>query len=283
MGTPETVIVGIPCCHHTTRTLIFDAKGNLYVSCGSGSNVDPNSSHARIMRFSVGNIPQGGLNWTTGLLFADGLRNEVGLSFDAQDRLWGVENGVDDLYRADLGGDIHTNNPSEEVNLFDVPSKFYGYPYCWTEYDLPKFGKGRGSQWVHNNFINDGVHSDAWCSDTNNVVRPKWSMSAHQAPLDIQFYYGTQLPSFPPGGAFVALHGSWDRQPPAGYKIIYLSFDGGVPVGEVDVLKYNGNGAPWPNSVRPVNVVVKACGDAKECLFVTSDDSGEIIQISYIG
>jgi hypothetical protein len=48
-------------------------------------------------------------------IIADGLRNEVGLRFDANGQLWGVENGADDLYRADLGGDIHNDNPGEEI------------------------------------------------------------------------------------------------------------------------------------------------------------------------
>ena len=70
-------------------------------------------------------------------VFADGLRNEVGLAFDAGGRLWGVENSADNLRRSDLGGDIHNENPAEELNLL-VDGGFYGYPWCWTGGPKPR-------------------------------------------------------------------------------------------------------------------------------------------------
>ena len=65
-------------------------------------------------------------------LFAYGLRNETALSIDSKGRLWGAENGRDNLM---VGGDIHFDNPAEEVNLFDTarPGRNYGYPFCWSE------------------------------------------------------------------------------------------------------------------------------------------------------
>jgi len=281
----ETVITGVPCCHHVSRTILFDTPGFLYVESGSGSNVDPDPSHAQIRRFNVSTVPSGGISWNSGMVFGIGTRNEVGLTFDNTGRLWGVENGVDDLNRPDLGGDIHNTNPSEEVNLFETPGKFYGYPYCWSEYDLPVYGKGKGTQWVHPNFMNSPPYSDDWCQNTNNVVVPKWNLAAHQAPLDIKFYYGTSFPSKYQGGAFVALHGSWNRQPPLGFKIVYLTFQNGLPVAEEDFLRHNGAGAVWPNNVRPVNIAFTKCGynPSKDCMLVTSDTSNEIIQISFTG
>ena len=72
-----------------------------------------------------------------GEVFADGLRNEVGLGWSDATRkvLYGVENGMDNLYRADLGGDIHQDNPAEELNAFpiDQPGRHYGYPWCFSE------------------------------------------------------------------------------------------------------------------------------------------------------
>ena len=105
---------------HTTRTLAFDSDGKwLYVSIGSNGNVDADSSRSRIRRFDIsnwdGNQP---MIFNDGEIFADGLRNEVGLAFDSFGDLWGVENGADNLYRQDLGGDIHNDNPSEELNRF---------------------------------------------------------------------------------------------------------------------------------------------------------------------
>jgi glucose/arabinose dehydrogenase len=96
---------------HTTRTLAFDETGRLYISVGSGYNVDPNSFRSRIRRFDLAVDTSLPLDFQTGEVFADGLRNEVGLAFDRHGVLWGVENGPDNLKRSDLGGDIHNDNP----------------------------------------------------------------------------------------------------------------------------------------------------------------------------
>jgi glucose/arabinose dehydrogenase len=97
---------------HTTRTLIFDDLGRLYISVGSNGNVDPDSYRSRIRRFDLANsnvtFP---IDFQTGEVFADGLRNEVGLAFDSFGVLWGVENSADNLFREDMGGDIHHDNP----------------------------------------------------------------------------------------------------------------------------------------------------------------------------
>jgi len=281
LGTPQLVVNSIPCCGHITRTLIFDRSGLLYISVGSNSNVDPDSTRAFIYRFDVSVVPAGGINWNSGFVFAEGLRNEVGLTFDNLDQLWGVENGVDNLIRPDLGGDIHNSNPSEEVNLFDEPGQFYGYPYCWSEYDLaPAYAKGKGAQWAHPNFINDGIHTDAWCQERSNVVPPAYSMAAHQAPLDIKFYYGNSFPAQYQGGAFVSLHGSWNRAPPMGYRVIHLKFTSGYPESESVFLANNGTTATWPNNVRPVAMAILN-SNGEDSLFISSDASGQIIKMTY--
>ena len=100
---------------HTTRTLEFDDdSGMLYVSVGSNNNVDINSYRSRIRRLNVSDpnvtFPQ---DFQTMEVFADGLRNEVGLAFDRHGVLWGVENSADNLKRNDLGGDIHQDNVSD--------------------------------------------------------------------------------------------------------------------------------------------------------------------------
>jgi len=161
------------------------------------------------------------------------------------------------------------------VNLFDTAGKFYGYPYCWSESVLPVYGKGPGTQWVHPLFMT--TYNDTWCRDTTKVVVPAWNLEAHQAPLDIKFYYGTSFPTKYQGGAFVALHGSIHRQPPLGFKIVYLTLQNGLPVAEEDFLRYIGPGSVWP--VRPVNIAITTCGN-QDCMYVTSDSSGEIIRIS---
>mmetsp|Transcript_2634 Transcript_2634/g.3211 ORF Transcript_2634/g.3211 Transcript_2634/m.3211 type:complete len:289 (-) Transcript_2634:4-870(-) len=143
LGTGEVVVFNIPCCHHVTRSLAFDEQNNLYVQVGSGSNVDPNTLHARVNRFNITDLQDGGIDWNDGYIFANGLRNEAGIRFDLSGNLWGVENGVDNEYRSDLGGDLHNTNPCEELNfLQNDESLFFGYPYCWSAYNVTDYPRG---------------------------------------------------------------------------------------------------------------------------------------------
>lgn len=97
---------------HQTRTLEFDNSGRLYITVGSDGNVDPDSHRARIRRVPISRQQDflAPLDFQSLEVFADGLRNTVGLAFDRHSVLWGVENGADDLQREDLGGDITEDN-----------------------------------------------------------------------------------------------------------------------------------------------------------------------------
>lgn len=107
---------------HTTRTIAFDEAGRLYISVGSNRNIDADSFRSRIRRFDLPNILEDTfpIDFVTGEVFADGLRNEVGLAFDRFGVLWGVENSADNLMRDDLGGDIHNDNPVRVFSLHMV-------------------------------------------------------------------------------------------------------------------------------------------------------------------
>jgi len=281
LGTAQVVVSSLPCCGHTTRSLELDSKGLLYVQSGSNNNVDSDSSQSVIRRYNISTIPNNGLAWNSGELYASGIRNEVGIRFDSTGRLWGVENGCDNLNRNDLGGDIHADNPSEEFNLLDVGGKFYGYPYCWSEYRLTQNqSQPVGAQWAHPTFINDGTHTDAWCRNTANVVTPAYNFPAHVAPLDILFYNGGTLPAAK-GDAFVTFRGSWNRQPPQGYRVVHVTFQNGKPVNHDAIFYYEGPGetaTAW--TVRPVGLALYKCGGNKECILVTSDADNRIIAIT---
>ena len=282
LGSAQTVVTEIPSGGHSTRTLLFDKDGNLYVSVGSQSNLDTNIERARIVRYRASALG-GSSTFAEGEAFATGLRNEVGIALDGQGRVWGVENGSDNLSRSDLGGDIHTDNPGEELNLFAQPGRFYGYPYCWTEFSLPSSaGMGRGTQWAYSSTMNDGTHSDAWCRNTTNVVPPVLVMQAHSAPLDIKFYAGGAFPADLTGSALVTFHGSWNRSPATGYQVVRIPFgQDGMPSGDpMPFLEYSGagdTGTGWPH--RPVGIETGIDGR----LFVTSDDSGIVIAIGHNG
>jgi glucose/arabinose dehydrogenase len=282
LGTAQSVVTGIPSDGHNTRTLLFDKEGNLYVSVGSAGNVDTNIDRSRILRYPAALLGTPS-TFAQGEGFATGLRNEVGLALDAQGRIWGVENGSDNLSRTDLGGDIHIDNPGEELNLFAQAGRFYGYPYCWTEYSLPtNVGMGRGTQWAYPTTMNDGTHSDTWCRTAANNVPPAMVMQPHSAPLDIKFYAGTAFPADIVGSAIVTFHGSWNRTPATGYKVVRIPFGAnGVPSGEpVPLLEYSGTGdtgSGWPH--RPVGIEIGTDGR----LYITSDASGIVIAIGHDG
>jgi len=192
-----------------------------------------------------------------------------------------VENGVDELSRADLGGDIHDQNPGEEINLFADEGAFYGYPYCWSQYNLTTVTTPRLTQYAQPNFMNDGTHTDAWCQNTTNVKPPKYAMRAHTAPLDILFYNG-EGKNFPvkEGNAFVSLHGSWDRTPRAGFSVIQVEFKEGLPVSDTNILTYQGPGEYGTGWIRPVGLAWYS-NNGDTVLLVTDDSTGLIVSVSY--
>jgi len=267
---------------HRTRTLVFDKEKRLYVSVGSYSNVDINSERSRIRRFEIENIPPGGFDFLDGHVFADGLRNEVGLAFDKYDVLWGVENSADNLARDDLGGDIHEDNPSEELNRFPVEKEgqHWGYPYCWTEFNIPSDmgGEGRGTVRMWPSFMDD-VYDDDWCQKNTNP--PTMALQGHSAPLGITFFdYKPELPEKCQGGlpeeydgdAFIGYHGSWNRDVPTGYKVVRVPMKDGLPSSKkpYDVMWHSGEGAKWPSGFRPADVKFDKCNR----LLISSDGSG---------
>ena len=81
------------------------------------------------------------------------------------------------------------------VNRFDAPGRFYGYPYCWSEYSLPAgVGLGPGTQWVQPEFQGDGTHSDAWCRDPAHVDSLALELMATQGWLAA--YYRIGIPVY---------------------------------------------------------------------------------------
>ena len=288
---------------HKTRTLAFDKGGRLYISVGSFGNVDDDSHRSRVRVFDgLAEADTVATSFNSGQVWADGLRNEVGLAFDAHGVLWGVENGADNLNRADVGGDVHNDNPGEELNRLASPGAYYGYPRCWSEFRLPsQHARGERTQWAWPSFLPDTT--DQWCRDEANVVPPALVMQAHTAPLGITFFgappphlgeraarcadggtdsvrdVGGALPCSWRGDAFVAQHGSWNREPPVGYALVRLPFDAeGAPTGEIEpIVRHAGSDAKWPSGLRPVDVRF----DLNGRLLFTSDATGEIVRLTY--
>jgi glucose/arabinose dehydrogenase len=186
------------------------------------------------------------------------------------------------LFREDLGGDIHNDNPAEELNRFPEATNgsHYGYPFCWTEYSLAEgVGRGRGSVWAWPaRDLGNESYTEEQCESL--FAKSEVAMQGHSAPLGLVFYdyvvaserptecYGG-FPQSMNGYAFIAFHGSWNRDVPTGYKVVYVPMDeNGRAAGEpVDLLAHESEDAQWDDGFRPVDVDFDACGR----LLVTSD------------
>lgn len=282
-GSAQVVISGIPGGGHNSRTLAFDSAGRLYVSVGSAGNLDSNPDDIRlrsqIRRYQLPeSLPQGGLAYDSGEVIATGMRNEAGIYIDDQDRLWGVENGRDELQDSALGGDIHNDNPGEEINLVDGKgSKFYGYPSCFSEHTLAA-GKGAGTQWADTSVADSLLKNNAICTDPNEVHPPAYTMPAHWAPLGIIQYTGRSLPYT--GDLIVGSHGSWNRSPANGRVIARAKLQGDqVTDLEILVGQKNNQGelvqGRW--DVRPVDVRQ----GPDEAIYVSDDSGRRILKIGY--
>jgi glucose/arabinose dehydrogenase len=279
----ELVIKNIPEAGHNTRTLQFDSRGRLYVSVGSASNVDDSeplwNTRSQIRRFALPvTLAAGGVEYMQGEVVASGMRNEVGLFVDAQDRLWGVENGRDNLEDTDFGGDIHNDNPGEEINLVDGKGPtFYGYPFCYSEFKLDG-GQGAGAQWADQTLDSAIRKTDAWCRDPANVRAPAFAMQGHFAPLGIIQYTGTALPFT--SDFIITAHGSWNRSPPVGRLLARARYqDGAITSVEPIVGEKSSDGRLKQGSwdARPVDVQQ----GPDQALYFSDDLGGRVFKVGY--
>lgn len=225
-GEGENVVTGQPASGHSKHTVhVYD--GYLYVHSGSSSNAsDPKSpeyddERSLIRRFALSAFTPGTpFAWLSGEVVTKGLRNANGFTKNAAGRIYAVVNGLDDV--SYQGQNIHNDNPGEQVVEIAM-GKAYGYPYCFTAQRVVTAGQvvPPGTQLPYGT-----VHDEAWCAA--NSSPPSTFVQAHSAPLDIVFFDDQPRGGLPDrfrGGAFVALHGSWDRSPATGYKVVWIPFD----------------------------------------------------------
>ncbi|MGN6550441.1 MAG: PQQ-dependent sugar dehydrogenase [Pararhizobium sp.] len=263
----ETIVAELPTGYHWTRGLAFSRDGRtLFVSVGSGSNVARDTMKRKAPKGFISDNPKGaawgGERWRADVIafdpdggnrriFATGLRNCSGLALQpGTGALWCVVNERDEL------GD---NLPPDYATRVEKDA-FYGWPWYYI-----------------------GSHPDPrWASaprdDLKGDVRvPDVLFQAHSAPLGIGFYTGTAFPKDYRGDAFVAMHGSWNRDHRTGYKVVRLIFKDGKPTGAYQdfmtgFVTRNGEGV-WG---RPVDVTMAGDGS----LLVSDDASGTIWRVS---
>ncbi|CAG8958750.1 hypothetical protein HYFRA_00011594 [Hymenoscyphus fraxineus] len=278
-STNRTIITGMGNKDHVTRTLLMSQKkpGTLLVSRGSDSNIDDASvvldfGHSQIRAWDTNNLKPDSPSQdfaTTGQRLGWGLRNSVGVAEEPlTGGIYSVENSADELKRD--GVDIHQTNPGEEMNyhgfLNDTSDRGnYGYPNCFGLYDtnIPNLGNLTvGAQF---SLDQNATVNDNFCA--RERIPPVMVFPAHNAPLDIKFQ---------PNGseAYVSFHGSWDRQPPDGYKIRAVPFANGFPVapstsltGSTTIIENVDNTKCPDDCFRPVGLLL----DNKGRLWFTSD------------
>lgn len=306
-GAGEDVMVGEASDGHAKHTVhVYD--GWMYVQSGSAgnlvsSNKNPNRTdydddRSLIRRFQLSAFTPGTpFQWNSGEIVSNGLRNPNGFTKNAAGRMYTVVNGADNVRWG--GSDVHNDNPGEQVAELQA-GKSFGYPFCFTAQRVIRNGTeviAPGTQLT----LQDNIHDDAWCAA--NSTPPATFVQAHSAPLDIVFF-DTQpkggLPEKWRGGAFVAEHGSWNRGPATGYKVVWIPFDaqgkspmptstttgttfphdvvlGGVNAGAHEDGAWSWADDKYSDDPRPAGVAVSPVDGA---LYISTDTGGYIYRVS---
>jgi glucose/arabinose dehydrogenase len=231
---------------HSTRTVAFLPDGRMVVAVGSSCNVCDEADERRAAVVVYDGADGGGER-----LFAAGLRNAVGLTIHPETgELWATNNGRDLL-----GDDL----PPDSVYIVREGLD-YGWPRCHAG-DLPDPDFG----------------GESGCT---GVEQPVVDIQAHSAPLGLAFYTGTAFPADYQGDLFIALHGSWNRSEPTGYKVVRLPLNGSEAAGPLEDFAVGWlDEASGEAGGRPVGLAVGPDG----ALYISDDKGGYIYRIIYTG
>jgi len=236
---------GGPINHHWTKNIIASPDGKaLYATVGSNSNVGENGLAAETDRAAILRI-----DLATGAkrVFASGLRNPNGLDWNpATGQLWTAVNERDEL-----GDDLV---PDYITSVRE--GGFYGWPFSY-------FGRHADKR------IRD---SDRRPDLVERAIVPDFAVGAHTASLGLAFYQGQSFPARYRGGVFVGQHGSWNRNPQAGYKVIFVPFEAGKPAGKVEDFVTGFLNDKGKAQGRPVGVIVDKSG-----ALLVADDVGDTV------
>jgi len=233
--------------HHWTKNVIASQDGSkLYVTVGSNSNVGENGMDQEQGRAAIWEVDRATGNHR---IFASGLRNPNGMAWEPQSgALWTAVNERDEI-----GSDLV---PDYITSVKD--GAFYGWPFSYY-----------------------GQHVDARVEPQNpdlvaKAIAPDYAVGPHTASLGLTFAEGNSLPAQFKEGAFIGQHGSWNRKPHSGYKVIFVPFSGGKPSGQpVDVLSGFLNDEEKAMG-RPVGVVI----DQQGALLVADDVGNKVWRVS---
>lgn len=247
--TPAVKVVDLPAGtinHHWTKNVVASSDGRkLYVAIGSNSNAGENGEAAEQNRARIWEVDVASGDHRD---FATGIRNPVGMAWDESGKLWVAVNERDEL-----GGDLV---PDYMTAVHD--GAFYGFPYSYF-----------------------GSHVDARVKTPRpelvaKAIAPDFALGPHTASLGLASAAGSSLPAPFAHGMFVGQHGSWNRKPRSGYKVIFVPFVNGKPsAATIDVL--TGFITDDGNAMgRPVGVAI----DKRGALLVADDVGNTIWRVS---
>ncbi len=233
--------------HHWTKNIIASADGTrLYATVGSNSNVAEHGMAAEDGRAAIWEVDTRNGNKR---LFATGLRNPNGMAWSRTDgKLWTVVNERDEL-----GSDLV---PDYLTSVSD--GGFYGWPYSYYGRHVDKRVQPPQPDLVA------------------KAIVPDYALGSHVAPLGLVSSTGRGLPQPFAEGMFVGMHGSWNRRPSSGYKVVFVPFRSGKPEGEpIDVLSgfLSSKGEAYG---RPVGVAL----DQRGALLVADDVGNTVWRVS---
>jgi glucose/arabinose dehydrogenase len=242
-GTKLTDLPGGPIDHHWTKALLASPDGSkLYVGIGSNSNVAENGMEAEHERAAIWEV-----DVATGAhrVYASGVRNPTGMQFEPETgKLWAIANERDEI-----GPDLV---PDYLTSVRD--GGFYGWPYSYYGQHLdPRVMPQRPDL-------------------VSKAIKPDYALSSHVAPLGLAMYTASTLPAHYRGGAFVSEHGSWDRTPLNGYKVVFVPFSGGTPSGPAEDIVTGFLDQNSHARGRPVGLAVDRTG-----ALLIADDVGDTV------
>lgn len=246
IDSPGVRVAGLPAGplnHHWTKNVIASADGSrLYVTVGSNSNAGEAGMDQERDRAAILEVDPAAGSYH---VFASGLRNPNGLAWEPQTgALWVVVNERDELGN-DLVPDYLTSVQR---------GGFYGWPYSYYGQHIDKRIDAPDPAIIQSALV------------------PDYALGSHVAALGLVHSAGNTLPPQFAQGMFIGLHGSWNRRPPSGYKVIFVPFRNGRPDGPpLDVLTGFLNEKEEAQG-RPVGVAI----DAQGALLV-ADDVGNVV------
>ena len=234
---------GGPINHHWTKNVVASPDGSkLYATVGSNSNVGENGVDAEAGRAAIVEYP---LPAGPARIFASGLRNPNGLDFELTTGLIWTAVNERDMLGDDLVPDYMTSVRDGD---------FFGWPYSYY-----------------------GQHVDSRMKPPRpdlvaKARAPDYALGPHTASLGLTFYRSDQFPARYRGGVFIGQHGSWNRRPPSGYRVVFVPFANGQPSGQPEVFLTGFLNAKDEAQGRPVGVVVDKTG-----ALLVADDVGKAV------